>query len=229
MAILRAIGSAFGKLGIVVTILIAFMVGLAGAVYLSLRSPEVKVPEVVNKSYYDGDSTLSGVGLNIRERAKRFKAGVKPGTILDQSPRAGEVVKVGQTVAVVVSREPREGEKSIGEEDTEEKKETVEKPSAENKSESDSSRNDNRERRKSTNKNTNNANANQNANNTNNRNANNRNTNERGANNRNANNRNLNANRNANANRPANANSTRNRNANTNSNSTRNANRPPPR
>ena len=208
MAKLRAVGSAFGKLGIVVTILIAFALGLAGAVYLSLRSPEVKVPEVVNKTYYDGQSTLSGAGLNIRERAKRFKGGVKPGIILDQSPRAGEVVKVGQTVAVVVSREPKEGEESLAAEEPEENKVKEEKPPAETRSADDSSRNENRERRaKSANKNGN-QNANERAN----------------TNNRNANNRNANASANRNANSGANANVNRNRNINTNSTSTRNSN-----
>ena len=214
MANLRAVGSAVGKLGIVVTILIAFALGLAGTIYLSLRSPEVKVPEVVNKSYFDGDSTLSGAGLNIRERAKRFKAGVKPGIILDQSPRAGEVVKVGQTVAVVVSREPKEGEKSPDEEGPKETTEAAEKPSADNQNAGDAPRNENRGGRD-------NRSANRNSN---------RNANERGgADNRNANKRgnsNANSNRNANtnANRAANTNQNRNRNANTNSPGTRNSN-----
>lgn len=220
MAIWGALGSAFSKLGIVVTILIAFAFGLAGTIYLSLRSPEVKVPEVVNKSYFDGDSTLSGAGLNIRERAKRFKAGVKPGIILDQSPRPGEVVKVGQTVAVVVSREPKEGEKSLDEAGVEEKDATEEKPSTEGRSESGPARNENRERRnKSANKN-----GNQNANDRGD--ADNRKADNRNANRRDASNRSANANRNANGNRAPNANSNanRNRNANTNSTGARNSN-----
>jgi hypothetical protein len=107
----RNILSAFGKLGVVALIAVAFAFGLASTIYLSLRSPDIPVPEVVNQSYFDGEKTLARAGLDIRERAKRYKPGVEPGRILDQSPRAGEVIKGGQTVAVVVSRAPKEGEK----------------------------------------------------------------------------------------------------------------------
>ncbi len=105
--------SSLGKMMIVAAILVAFFIGLAGTVYLSLRSPEVQVPEIVGKNRYDGESTLEEAGLNVRVRATRFKAGTQPNTVIDQSPRAGDIVKAGQTIAVVLSREPREGE-SVG-------------------------------------------------------------------------------------------------------------------
>jgi hypothetical protein len=119
----RNILSAFGKLGVVALIAVAFAFGLVSTIYLSLRSPDISVPEVVNQSYFDGERTLSRAGHDIRERAKRYKAGVEPGIILDQSPRAGEVIKAGQTVAVVVSRAPKEGEKPPDEEVIEERRE----------------------------------------------------------------------------------------------------------
>ncbi len=102
--------ASLGKMGIVVAILVAFFIGLAGTIYLSLRSPEVQVPEIVGKNRYEGESTLEEAGLNVRVRATRFKAGTRPNTVIDQSPRAGDIVKAGQTIAVVLSREPREGE-----------------------------------------------------------------------------------------------------------------------
>jgi beta-lactam-binding protein with PASTA domain len=50
-------------------------------------------------------------GLNLRVRATRFAPDARANTILDQSPGPGEVVKVGQTIAVVLARsERREGE-----------------------------------------------------------------------------------------------------------------------
>ena len=119
----RNILSAFGKLGVVALIAVAFAFGLVSTVYLSLRSPDIQVPEVVNQSYFDGEKTLARTGLDIRERAKRFKAGVQPGVILDQSPRAGEVIKAGQTVAVIVSRAPKEGERPPDEAIIEERRE----------------------------------------------------------------------------------------------------------
>jgi beta-lactam-binding protein with PASTA domain len=192
---LRSILSAFGKLGVVALIAIAFAFGLLTTIYLSLRSPNIQVPEVVNQSYFDGEKTLSKAGLDIRERAKRYKPGVQPGVILDQSPRSGEVVKAGQTIAVVVSRPPKEGEKAPDEEVIEERREERGTEAL------DQNKNQNANRRRNTNRNTN---GNQNANARANSNAGNR------PDNANAGNRNANAvrnsNLNANAGRPRNSN-----------------------
>ena len=80
--------SAFGKLGIVALIAVAFAFGLLTTIYISLRSPNIQVPDVSGKTYFDGEKVLSKSGLDIRERAKRFKPEVPPGVILDQSPHA---------------------------------------------------------------------------------------------------------------------------------------------
>ena len=155
----RNILSAFGKLGVVALIAVAFAFGLVSTIYLSLRSPDIPVPEVVNQSYFDGEKTLARAGLDIRERAKRYKPGVEPGRILDQSPRAGEVIKSGQTVAVVVSRAPKEGEKPPDETVAEERREERGTEAL------DQNKNLNANRRRNTNRNTNgNANANGSAN-----------------------------------------------------------------
>lgn len=201
-------------------IAVVFAAGVLLSIYLSLRSPEIQVPDVVNQSYLDGETTLSKAGLDIRERAARFKPGVQPGVILDQSPRAGEVIKAGQTVAVVVSRAPKEGERPPDEEVAEERRE--EEKTGTRTENTNAGANANRERRRNVNRNANASNANgnsavntnatrnasdanANARNTNapvNRNAN---ANARNANQRNANTRNANAgtNRNTNTRRPA--------------------------
>ena len=153
---LRNILSAFGKLGVVALIAVAFAFGLLTTIYLSLRSPNMQVPEVVNQTYYDGEKTLAKAGLDIRERAKRYKPGVEPGVILDQSPRSGEVVKAGQTVAVVVSRAPKEGEKPPDEAVIEERREERGTAAL------NANGNQNANRRRNTNRNAN-ANANSNA------------------------------------------------------------------
>jgi hypothetical protein len=212
---LRTILAALGKIGILGLILCAFAFGLAGTVYLSLRSPSVEVPDVTNKTFNEGESALETTGLSIRERARRYKSDVKPGVILDQFPRAGAVVKQGQTVAVIVARAPKEGEAPASDEivEGEEKKAEAETAAAV------ANENQNRPRRKTnTNKNANANNRNANAN--------------TGGANANAGGT-LNANRNANANANRNANSARNGNTNDrpgrntnnrNANSTRNAN-----
>ena len=151
--------SAFGKLGIVALIAVAFAFGLLTTVYLSLRSPNVQVPDVTNKSYPDGEKTLGKAGLDISQRATRYKPDVPPGIILDQTPHAGEIVKGGQVVRVVVSRAPKEGETPPNEAVAEERRT---ERGTEGLSEN---RNQNTNRRRNTNRNANqNANAGANAN-----------------------------------------------------------------
>lgn len=223
MSFVKQTLAALGKIGIILAIGIAFLSGLAGTVYLSLRSAEVRVPEIVGKDRMAAESAITDAGLRMRLRATRYSAEAQPNTILDQSPKPGEVIKVGQTVAVVLSRAAaKEGETSTPPSTVDNKPET-DKPkenqnanttaSANNKNENQN-QNQNKEKR---NRNTNNKNANNsnNSNNSNNVNANNRKAN-------NSNNRNVPANRNTNANSG---------NANTNSNpgaTNSNTNKRPP-
>ena len=176
--------SALRRLGIVIAIAIVFLFGLATTVYLSLRSPEVKVPDVVGKDRFEAEHILGGAGLNYRVRATRPSNQLKADTVLFQVPRAGEVVKSGQTVAMDISRTAKEGEASEA---------VVEKPAEEKPANAnEASANENKPKR---NKNTN-KNANDNANE-------NRNANSNRALNRNANSSNVNAGKNLNSNRPA--------------------------
>jgi beta-lactam-binding protein with PASTA domain len=200
--------SALRRLSIVIAIAIVFVFGLATTVFLSLRSPEVKVPDVVGKNRLEAERVLGDAGLNFRVRATRPSNQMQADTVLFQLPRGGEVVKAGQTVAMDISRTAKEGEASeavIPEKSPEEK--------ASNQNANDTTpANDNKPKK---NKNTNkNGNDNENAN-TGNRNAN-ANANRATANkNANANSSNANKATNLNSNRPA---------ANGNANSNRNVN-----
>src|SRR3954452_9884082 len=104
--------SVFRNIGVVIAISVVFLFGFATTVYLSLRSSEVTVPVVVGKGRFVAENDLQAAGLNFRIRAARPSKQVKPDTVMFQLPRAGEVVKSGQTVAVDVARVPREGEAS---------------------------------------------------------------------------------------------------------------------
>ena len=95
-----------------IAIAIVFVFGLATTVYLSLRSPEVKVPDVMGKDRFEAERVLGDAGLNFRVRATRPSSQVKADTVLFQLPRAGDVVKAGQTVAMDISRPVKEGETS---------------------------------------------------------------------------------------------------------------------
>lgn len=112
MGVANQVFSAFRRLGLVILIAIAFFFGLATTVYLSLRSPEVTVPEVVGKDRFEAEQILGKADLNFRVRATRPSNQVQANTVLFQVPRAGEVVKTGQTVAMDISRAAKEGEAS---------------------------------------------------------------------------------------------------------------------
>ena len=140
-------------------IAVAFLFGVVSTVYLSLRSPEVKVPDIVGKDRFEAEKILADADLNFRVRATRPSNQVKPDTVVFQLPRGGEVVKAGQTVAMDVSRATKAGEAS----------ETVKPVESETpNTNTNANINENRPRRpKNTNENANgnaNANGNRNAN-----------------------------------------------------------------
>ncbi len=95
-----------------IAIAVVFLFGVATTVYLSLRSPEVKVPDVVGKDRYEAEKILEEADLKYRVRASRPTPTnqAQPDTVLFQLPRAGEVVKTGQTVAMDISRPAKAGE-----------------------------------------------------------------------------------------------------------------------
>jgi hypothetical protein len=102
--------SIFRSVTIVIAIAVVFLFGVATTVYLSLRSPEVKVPDVVGKDRYEAEKILEEADLKYRVRASRPTNQAQPDTVLFQLPRAGEVVKTGQTVAMDISRPAKAGE-----------------------------------------------------------------------------------------------------------------------
>lgn len=142
------------------SIAVVFLFGVATTVYLSLRSPEVKVPDIVGKDRYEAEKILADADLKFRVRATRPSNQTQPDTVMFQLPRAGEVVKAGQTVAMDISRPTKEGESP----------ETVtpEENTNENRNANSSSGNENKPKRpkpKNTNENANgNTNGNKNAN-----------------------------------------------------------------
>jgi hypothetical protein len=102
--------SIFRSITIVIAIAVVFLFGVATTVYLSLRSPEVKVPDVVGKDRFEAEKILEEADLKYRVRASRPSNQAKSDTVLFQLPRAGEVVKTGQTVAMDISRPAKAGE-----------------------------------------------------------------------------------------------------------------------
>jgi len=166
--------AALKRISIVIGIAVAFSLGLLGAIYLSLRSSETKVPDIIGKDRVAAENTISSAGLNFRVRATRATSEAKPDTVLIQLPHAGEIVKVGQTVAVDISRPTKEGESSTPA-SRNANTATEKKPENSEAANSQASANDNKPKRKPVNKNANdnsNANANRLANRNRNANAN---------------------------------------------------------
>jgi len=158
--------TALKRILIVVGIAIAFTAGLLGAIYLSLRSSETKVPDIVGKDRTSAENTISSAGLNFRVRATRPGGDAKPDTVLIQVPEPGKIVKVGQTVAVDISRPTKEGE-TPAIQTSNENSNTEKKPENNNATNANLGANDNKPKRKPANKNANdnsNANANRPAN-----------------------------------------------------------------
>src|SRR5688572_25084618 len=117
--------SAIGRLAALGLLAGAFLFGLAGVVYMSLQGAEIRVPEITGKDLSESEKELAMLGLKIKKRADRFSE-EKPGTVIEQLPKPGETVKTGQTIRVVISKGPGEGDqpaslKKTSEEDDSEK------------------------------------------------------------------------------------------------------------
>jgi hypothetical protein len=136
----------------VIAIAAVFLFGVATTVYLSLRSPEVKVPDVIGKDRFEAERILAEADLKFRVRAYRPSNQSKPETVLFQLPRPGEVVKAGQTVAMDISRAAKEGETP--------ENVTPDEPSENRNTNASTNRNENRPRRPRNRNENENANAN---------------------------------------------------------------------
>src|SRR5689334_25268686 len=111
LSLVARASSIFRSIAIIIAIGVVFLFGVATTVYLSLRSPEVTVPDIVGKNRFDAEKILADADLKFRVRATR-PSNEQPDTVMFQLPRAGEVVKTGQTVAMDISRPTKAGESS---------------------------------------------------------------------------------------------------------------------
>ncbi len=122
--------SAVGRLGALVLLVSAFVFGLAGVVYMSLRGAQVTVPDITGKVLPEGEKELAMLGLKIKKRAER-SSHEAPNTVIEQLPKPGETVKTGQMILVVTSKGTGDGDappsslKSTNEDDTEKIEEMI--------------------------------------------------------------------------------------------------------
>lgn len=109
MSFAKKIGSAFGKLLIVASLLAAFGVGMVYVVFRSLQGSEITVPEIVGKNAAESERELAALGLKVKKRAERYSE-EPPNTVLEQLPKAGDTVKTGQMILIVTSKPNPEGD-----------------------------------------------------------------------------------------------------------------------
>jgi beta-lactam-binding protein with PASTA domain len=108
---IKTLVSGIGKLAVVAVLLGAFLAAMAGVVYMSLSGEEITVPEITGKDFFESEKELAALGLKIKRRADRPST-ERINTVLEQLPRAGETVKTGQLIFVVVSKAGLEGEET---------------------------------------------------------------------------------------------------------------------
>lgn len=95
--------SAIGRLIFVGVLLGVFLISMAAVVYMSLNGAEVQVPNITGKDFVESEKELAALGLRIRKRADR-ESTEKMNTVIEQLPKAGDTVKSGQWISVVVSK-----------------------------------------------------------------------------------------------------------------------------
>ncbi|MFN0278418.1 MAG: PASTA domain-containing protein [Pyrinomonadaceae bacterium] len=124
MSILKTGFSAIGRLAAIGLLAAAFLLGLAGVVYMSLQGAEIQVPEITGKDFSQSEKELALLGLKIKKRADRVSPET-PDTVIEQLPKPGETVKTGQMILVVTSKgdggNGDKGLKKIGDEDDSDK------------------------------------------------------------------------------------------------------------
>lgn len=107
----RTLITGIGKLAVLGVLLAAFLAAMAGVVYMSLSGEELTVPEITGKDFFESERELAALGLKIKRRADRPST-ERINTVLEQLPKAGETVKTGQLIFVVVSKAGMEGEET---------------------------------------------------------------------------------------------------------------------
>ena len=190
----RRLLSALRKVGIAAAVVVVFLFGLVGTVYLSLRTREVKVPDITGKDRYTAEQELENAGLKMRVRGTMPSAS-KPDLVLNQVPEPGLTVKEGIPVTVQVSRLPKEGESVPTATEEAQQQESANKPPENENANQATAMNQNQNQNQSQNQNKP-KNKNKNSNNKNSNNSNNAN---KANQNRNATSSNMNSNRNTNA------------------------------
>jgi beta-lactam-binding protein with PASTA domain len=82
---------------------LSFIGGYYLTAYL-FRTPTIQTPSLIGKSLSEALAIASHNNLNIRLLDEKNDADIAPGTIINQTPRAGQKIKAHQSLYVVITR-----------------------------------------------------------------------------------------------------------------------------
>ena len=82
---------------------IGFFFGAGTITYLAVRGRTVAVPNVVGKSKEAARAEFDDAGLRMNVKSEAYNDKTPAGSVTDQSPSAGTIVKTGQIVRVSIS------------------------------------------------------------------------------------------------------------------------------
>ena len=91
------------KLVTAILLAAAFFISAGLMVYLSLRTKEVKVPDLTGKAEGDAEKILETEGLRLKVRSRTTDEKIQANLISEQTPNPGVTVKAGQVVNVTIS------------------------------------------------------------------------------------------------------------------------------
>ncbi len=99
--------NAFWYIWLVLFTIAVVVVGLAAREFLNwLNVPTVEVPDVTGVALHEAETTLRQKGLRSAVVAQRFDDAIPEGHVLSQTPEAGELVRQGREISLVLSRGP---------------------------------------------------------------------------------------------------------------------------
>jgi beta-lactam-binding protein with PASTA domain len=103
---LRATGTIFRRLAIVLILGATFAASAMVTVYALFHSGQVRVPNVVGMTEEEARRTIERAGLAFKTRRQHFDAATAAGAVSEQDPAADYPVKAGFQVKVDISKGP---------------------------------------------------------------------------------------------------------------------------
>lgn len=96
---------------------VAFVLSLGGlfvlstsvAIYLAMRQPQVKTPQLIGMSLPQAQEIARRLDLELQVKNRRYDDRYPAGAVVDQWPPSGMTIKRGQAVRVVLSQGQRQG------------------------------------------------------------------------------------------------------------------------